>query len=544
MPKIVSVAHMRRIERAADAAGWSYEQMMLRAGGAVAAEVEARLGAPAGRSAMILVGSGNNGGDGLVAGCRLREAGWEVAAVAVSPRSPADPHAARLLERGGRIVSLQAEPGALDALTTSCNVLIDALLGTGFRLPLRPDLADVLSRVAGTLARRARPPLLVAVDCPSGLDCDTGEKAPEALKVDVTVTLGAAKPGLLRGAGAHLSGEIVVGDIGLDSEMPELREVQMELVDAKTAAAWLPRRESDAHKGTFGKIVVAAGSVNYPGSAALAGRAAYRVGAGLVCLAVPGGVQLPLVSAIPEAIWAILPHEMGVVNESAAEVLRESSEGARALVLGPGLGREETTRRFLQRLLEPGEVVPRGHIGFLHPSNEAAAEARPLPQLVLDADGLRHLAGLDGWQDRLPKNSILTPHPGEMSALTGLPVETVQANREGIAREKAAEWGQIVVLKGANTVVAAPDGRAWVLPFATAALAKAGTGDVLAGAIGGLCAQGVAAAEAAVLGAYLHGRAGVVAAERAGTTAGVLASEVADLLAIVIAELERVPGSS
>jgi NAD(P)H-hydrate epimerase len=176
-------------------------------------------------------------------------------------------------------------------------------------------------------------------------------------------------------------------------------------------------------------------------------------------------------------------------------------------------------------------------------AGEAPVPAVPLPQLIVDADGLRHLAALDGWPARLPPGAILTPHPGEMSALTGLEIDTIQANREGIAREKAAEWGQIVVLKGAHTVVAAPDGRGWVLPFATAALAKAGTGDVLAGAISGLCAQGIAAAEAAVLGAYLHGRAGMLAAEHAGSTAGVLAGEVAELLPAAIAELEKAPGA-
>jgi NAD(P)H-hydrate epimerase len=178
-------------------------------------------------------------------------------------------------------------------------------------------------------------------------------------------------------------------------------------------------------------------------------------------------------------------------------------------------------------------------MGFLPKASEAAPEAVPLPQLIMDADGLRLLAALEDWPTRLPPGSILTPHPGEMSALTGLDRETIQANREGVAREKAAEWGQVVVLKGAHTVVAAPDGRGWVIPFATAALAKAGTGDVLAGAISGLCAQGVAAVEAAVLGAFLHGRAGVLAAEKAGTTAGVLAGEVAQLLPAAMAELER-----
>jgi NAD(P)H-hydrate epimerase len=313
----------------------------------------------------------------------------------------------------------------------------------------------------------------------------------------------------------------------------------MELADAKTLRAWLPLRPPESHKGTFGKVVIAGGSINYPGSAALAAQAAYRVGAGLVTLAVPGGVQLPLVAAVLEATWVILPQEMGVLTEAAAEVLRKGCEGAGALVLGPGLGREDVTRHFLQRLLGPSESNVRARLGFLPRENEAASDAKPLPQLIIDADGLWLLSKLDNWPARLPPGSILTPHPGEMSALSGLDRDTIQANREGVAREKAAEWGQVVVLKGAHTVIAAPDGRAWVMPFATSALAKAGTGDVLAGAIGGLCVQGVAPVEAAVLAAFLHGRAGVMAAEKSGTTAGVLAGEVARLLPAAIAELAQ-----
>lgn len=477
----------------------------------------------------------------MAAGCRLRRVGMGVSAYHVLPRRPPDPHAERLQSLGGEILLAEEDPGleALGRLAAEADVVVDAVLGTGFRLPLREQVAAVLARVGEALAGRAQQPLRIAVDCPSGLECDSGAHAPAALPADVTVTLAAVKPGLLRFPGAALAGEIVVGDIGLKPEMSELREVQMELADARTVRAWLPARPPDSHKGTFGTVVIAAGSVNYPGSAALAGLAAYRVGAGLVCLAVPGGVQGTLVSVLPEAIWLILPQEMGVIAEAAADLLRKGAADAKALLIGPGLGREDVTRRFLQRLLRPSETGVRGRMGFLHSESETAPEASPLPQLVIDADGLRLLAALDDWPSRLPAGSILTPHPGEMAALTGLEADTIQSNREGVAREKASEWGHVVVLKGAHTVVAAPDGRGWVLPFASAALAKAGTGDVLAGAIAGLCAQGTPAAEAAVLAAYLHGRAGVLAAEKAGSTAGVLAGEVARLLPEVIAELAK-----
>jgi len=540
MAKIVTVEQMRRIERAADAAGWTYDDMMRRAGRSVAEAVLARLPQPADRRVLILVGAGNNGGDGLVAGGILRQAGMKVTAYLFVSRPQPDPHAEALHRLGGDLVAAADDPQAtsLERLAGEADVILDAVLGTGIRLPLREEFARRL-RVVDEAARRGRRrPLRVAVDCPTGLDCDSGAVDPAVMPADLTVTLAAAKPGLFRFPGAALTGEVVVGDIGLDPAMKELSDVQMELTDPKTLRGWLPARPPDAHKGTFGTVLIAGGSVNYPGSVALAGEAAYRVGAGLVTLAVPGAIHGLLVPALPEATWLILPQETGVIAEDAAELLRERAGNADVIVVGPGMGREETSRRFLERLLDPSEGAARGRIGFVHRPGEAAVAARGLPPLVVDADALRLLREIEGWHTRLPSGSIVTPHPGEMSALTGLETATIQANREGIAREKASEWGVVVVLKGAHTVIAAPDGRAYVLPFATAALAKAGTGDVLAGAIGGLRAQGLGAVEAAVLGAYAHGRAGVLAAEEAGSTVGVLAGEVALRLPEALAELQ------
>lgn len=538
MTKVVSVDQMRRIERAADAAGLSYDAMMRKAGAAVADAAVRLVGDPRHKRVLILVGSGNNGGDGLVAGCRLIEAGAAVTAVIVGARPSPDPHAANLERLGGTVMRV-SEIGveAIVPPARSADLVIDAVLGTGFRLPLRGMVEEAL-RKTGEIVKARRPrPLVIAVDCPSGVDCDSGEAARGTLDADLTVTLGAVKAGLLRFPAAARTGRLVVGEIGLDPKMPELAEVSMEVADAQLVREWLPRRPADSHKGTFGTAMIAGGSVNYPGSVALAGRAAYRVGAGLVCLAVPGSIQLALVSALPEATWLILPQEVGVLAEPAAEILRRESVGKQALLVGPGLGREEPTRRFMARLVTGGEAPSRGRIGFIHDEKVGGGAKAALPQLVIDADGLRLLADHNDWPTRMPPGSILTPHPGEMAAITGLDTQTIQANREGVAREKAAEWGHIIVLKGAHTVVAAPDGRAWVLPFATAALAKAGTGDVLAGAIAGLCAQGVGAVEASVLGAYLHGRAGELAEAEWKTSAGVLAGEVADRLPEAISEL-------
>jgi NAD(P)H-hydrate epimerase len=527
--KIVTVEQMKQIEAAADAAGWTYAQMMDKAGEAVARAILSRLASPGGRRVVVLAGSGNNGGDGLVAGRLLVEADMQVAVYLARERPADDPHLSALRDRGCLIATASDDQRqrVLANLVRACDVFVDAVLGTGFRLPLRSELAEVLLAARSALEEQGFPPLRVAVDCPSGVDCDTGETAPEAIQADVTVTLAAMKPGLLRLPGRRLAGEILVADIGIDPRQTQLGQVDMEWISSDDVRAWLPERPPDAHKGTFGTAVIAAGSINYPGSAGLAGRAAYRVGAGLVTLAVPAEIQPMLVAAILEATWVLLPEEMGVIAKGGADVLRNELARATALLIGPGFGQDETTRGFLERLLTtPKDSAARSDIGFVHEAASTMTSASALPPLVVDADGLRLLAGLPDWPKRIPPLTILTPHPGEMAALTGEPLDALQTDRLATAKGWAAEWGHVVVLKGAHTVVAEPNGRTAVLPFATAALARAGTGDVLAGAIVGLRAQGVGAYESAVLGGFLHGRAGELAAEKAGGVDGVLASDV------------------
>jgi NAD(P)H-hydrate epimerase len=230
-----------------------------------------------------------------------------------------------------------------------------------------------------------------------------------------------------------------------------------------------------------------------------------------------------------------------VISAEAADVLAENLERATALLIGPGFGLEDTTRDFLTHFLEGSLATRRAapRIGFVPAESRTSAQAsRSLPPLVLDADGLKLLAKIPDWQKKLPSPAILTPHPGEMSVLTGLPVDEIQADRQGISRRFAGEWGHVVVLKGAFTVIAAPNGGTTVIPVANAALARAGTGDVLAGLIVGLRAQGLGAVEAATAGAWIHARAGLEAAEAVGTSASVLAGDLVDAIPDVLAELE------
>jgi hydroxyethylthiazole kinase-like uncharacterized protein yjeF len=325
-----------------------------------------------------------------------------------------------------------------------------------------------------------------------------------------------------------------VADIGCPPDLPALQEVSLQLATADTVRALLPMRPPDSHKGTFGKAMIVAGSINYTGAVALAAEAAYRAGAGLVTLAIPSAIYAPLASHLTETTYVLLPHTMGAINEHAVDLLLESVKGYNALLVGPGLGRDEKTGLFLERLLSHKRAIGRGPIGFVRETEKGnQSEENLLPPMVIDADALNLLSEMNDWARFVPPNCILTPHPGEMSRLTGLEISDIQADRIGIARERAADWKQVVILKGAYTIVAAPDGRVTIIPFANPALATAGTGDVLAGTVTSLLAQGLVPYDAAVAGAFIHGSAGEMAGKelgQAGTMAGDLPGHLAAVL--------------
>jgi NAD(P)H-hydrate epimerase len=258
-------------------------------------------------------------------------------------------------------------------------------------------------------------------------------------------------------------------------------------------------------------------------------------------MAIPAALHGTLAGRFPEATWVLLPHEMGVISSSGAEVLAKNFERASALLIGPGFGTENSTKEFIENLLEGKYTAKKNaqRIGFVRQETEKTEENNTkLPPLIFDADGLKLLAKISDWQKKIPAPAILTPHPGEMSVLTGLSKEEIQEDRQAIASKYAKEWGHVVVLKGAFTVIASPDGRMTVIPVASPALARAGTGDVLAGLIVGLRAQGLDAFEAAVAGAWIHAQAGLYAADDLGTTASVLAGDVLDSVSDVISDLE------
>ena len=548
--KVTTAEEMRELERLADKGGLSYQEMMENAGRAAAQAIHDRLKAESAQI-LVLVGPGNNGGDGLVTARYLPEWGHAVSVYIWKRDMEDDPNLERATDLGVSIVRADDDKKheQLDRLVLECDIIVDALLGIGVSGLLRGDLPELLDYVRARLFLRGesamtrasirRPtdacqpgephPLIVAIDLPSGMDADTGAIDGHALRADVTVTFAHPKRGHFLYPAASYVGELVVADIGVDPALAE--DLPVRVATPEFVAELLPPRPSDAHKGTFGKCLVVAGSTQYVGAPCLASRAAYRSGAGLVTLAVPGAIH-PLVAAkLTETTFLMLPHDMGVLVPDAVRLLSEQVGGYDALLLGPGLGQEDTTAEFVAALLGSREAsrAMRRRIGFCLSTEETSATGLKLPPMVIDADGLNLLAKCEAWHRHIPPGSVLTPHPGEMARLLECELENVALDRFGVAGGAAARWGCTVVLKGAYTLVASPDGGAAVIPFATPALATAGTGDVLAGAIAGLMAQGLSGHDAAVCGAYLHGWAGQKLEHRLGR-AGAVAGDLLPVL--------------
>ena len=382
--KIVTISEMKSIEAAADNAGLTFAMMMDSAGQAVAEQILARVSKVSEAKVVVLCGSGNNGGDGLVAANRLAEAGAAVSVYSLKPLDETDAKVQRLREKGLLLVDAENDQRwrVLKNLMGGVTVLIDAVFGTGARLPIKGRPADLLKQVAKLLLERTgEPPLRVAVDCPSGLDCDTGALDANALPADVTVTFAAAKRGQFAFPGAEAVGELEVVDIGIDGiKLPQLDNLKITLATSDLVRGLLPARPRNAHKGTFGRVLVAAGSVNYTGAAYLSAAAAYRVGAGLVTLAVVPPVYGILAGHLPEATWLMLPHEQGVIAGGAVDVLRANYARTQALLVGPGLGMERETGEFMERWLgadkAPGQR--HGQFGFVSPRvNSGGTGGRP-----------------------------------------------------------------------------------------------------------------------------------------------------------------------
>lgn len=476
--------------------------------------LEKAFGRMEGRRALVVCGPGNNGGDGMAVARHLHNAGVEVACALLRETSRLSPDAAvqaKILDKMGLSPVACADEGSLaslDDLARGADLLVDAIFGTGLARPV-----EGIDRRAIELLNAARGKRL-SIDLPSGVCADTGRTLGAAVRADATVALGLPKAGHFLPPGAGFTGRLFVADIGIPRELFAGSAPPRELIDTAAARERLPARAPDGHKGTFGRVIALAGSSPYAGAALLTALGAMRIGAGLVTLASTRECLDLLTARHPEATRLELP-STGAGGIDAAALRAAFDEAAletAVFAIGPGLGRDGA---------------------LLEACRDLFSRAR---RAVLDADGLHALTGggrVDGGERK-----VITPHPGEAAALLGVPREEVNADRIGAARELSSRFGVNALLKGAGSVLALTDGAVRINTSGSNALAKGGSGDVLAGFVAGLMAQGAGAGDAATLAAFLHGASGERAAKERSDYS-VLPAEIADGVGQVIMELGR-----
>jgi NAD(P)H-hydrate epimerase len=506
MIPILTPAEASALDRAAQERGIAVETLMENAGRELAAATIDLLGGAYGRRAVVVCGKGNNGGDGLVAARHLARRGVAVCAVLLEPpdryRDAAATNLRRLTGTGVRVRPF--ERSTIEHELARADVAIDAIFGTGFRGAVDGAPADAIDALnTGGIS-------LVAADIPSGVDGETGGVEGRAVRADVTVTFGVAKPGVVLPPGAVYAGVLEIVDIGVPEDVVAS---DLALVTQADVEAWLPSRSFDTHKRDAGYVAVIAGSRAMTGAPGLAAGAAYRAGAGLVALAVPETI-LPVVQpVVREAVFAPLPETSSGSIAGTSDRLDEILGQADAVAIGPGLTTDERTGSFVRELVRTSSVP-----------------------VVLDADGLNAFAGRAAELAERRADLVLTPHAGEFARLADVAAADIASDRVGQARKLAATTDAVVLLKGSRTLVSAPDGSVRINPTGGAYLATGGTGDVLTGVIAGLLARGVPPLDAASAAAFVHGVAGSRAAARTGE--GTVAGDVLEHLAPAMTEIE------
>ena len=501
MTFITTTAQMKAAEERSEQKGVSRVTLMQNAAEQCLEAIQRRIGKIAYKRFAVLCGSGNNGGDGVELAALLREQGGDVTVLLTDclPDTEVSRACMEMRSEKPTTLSCREKPDAAKDLLRAADIIIDCVFGTGFHGELPSAAADMFAFADSECSG-----LKIAVDIPSGINGDSGEIADNAFKPDVTYVLGAMKAGLLNYPACELCGETEVLDIGIADGCYDEYEA---VFTPPSIMDKLPSRPAHANKGDFGKLLNVAGSINYIGAAILSCRAALRIGTGLVTLASTEYVMAAAASAMPECVYFPLHQDdRGYIYSANAKMLSEAAEKATAVSAGCGMGNNENTAILVEALLKSGNCP-----------------------IILDADGINCISDNINVLKDNDRPIILTPHPGEFARLLGISVAEVQANRLERARRFARDYGVVVLLKGMNTVIAAPDGRVTVNPTGNNALSKAGCGDVLTGIIAGLAAQGTEPYEAAVLGAYIHGK---CADELAKThnPASVLAGELVEYL--------------
>ena len=518
--KVVTAAEMRQIDQdTIEGIGIPGIVLMETAGNAIVRAITHHY--PTSHRIGILVGKGNNGGDGLVIARQLAHAGRDVHLFLVSPPESFTGEAKINLQIA-RKLALRIDAIGTDTARTAdaniagCELLVDAIFGTG----LRGTVRDAIATVINTVNRLATP--ILSVDLPSGLDADTGQPLGTCVQADRTVTIGLPKRGLLVHPGAELAGKLEVVDIGFPEQVVDAQGIKVNWTTTAQAAQWVPPRPLASHKGTYGRVLVVAGSTGMTGAAALASEAALRAGAGLVTLATPKHLNPILEGLLPEVMTLPVPETAaGSLSASATATLLEFAEKTKSVIaIGPGLSQYPETVTLVHQLVRE--------------NREQGLNLR----LVIDADALNAIAHAPEIIALLNRETVLTPHPGEMSRLTSTSVASLEADRIRTVQQFASDHNLTLIFKGAPTVTGLPNGDVWINSTGNPGMATGGMGDVLTGIIAGLMAQGHASETAAVLGVYIHGLAGDRTAEAVGMH-GLTASDVLKAVPQAIASLTQ-----
>lgn len=506
--KAVTTEQIRQLDQQTISLGTPGAELMERAGFAVARTTMEYLRRRDARSVLLFAGKGNNGGDAIVAARHLAGAGCQAGLVLLCHRKELQGDALDHFQKLVAAVRVLEQP-TLDQLAEIVGevqpaVVVDGLLGTGLKGEVREPYATAVKVINGL----HKP--VVAIDIPSGLDSDTGEVRGVCVHADTTVTMGLPKIGLLKPSAAEYVGRIETADIGFPRKLVDDLQTDVELVTARDVAALLPRRRRAAHKGDFGHLLVIAGSEGYTGAPILAATAAARAGVGLVTLAVPRSIYRTVASNCPPEVMP-RPADFDKLDPT-------DFAGFNAVALGPGLGQQARTQKMIWKVVS----------GWF-------------PPMVVDADALNGIAqGVAGLK-KLHKPLVFTPHPGEMGRLVGKTSKEVQANRWEVARGFAKEYEVVTVLKGAGTVIVEKTGPLWVNSTGNPGMAKGGSGDALTGIIGAFLAQGMAPADAALAGVYIHGLAGDLASAAVGERA-MLTSDLIGHLGAAFGTLDEAGG--
>ena len=523
--KVVTAAEMRQIDQhTIQGIGIPGIVLMETAGSAIVRAIEQHY--PTCKRIGICAGKGNNGGDGIVIARQLAHIGYDVHLFLVSPPDSFTAEAQINLQiaknLGLRIIELilksppdkgRGSPYGLHTVDFlgglgdlggyNCDLLVDAILGTGLRGEVRHPIATIINAINNL------PTPILSVDLPSGLDADTGNPPGTCVRADRTVTIGLPKRGLLVHPGAELAGKLEVVDIGFPEQVIAAQNIKAHWTTTAQAAEWMPQRPSASHKGTYGRVLVVAGSTGMTGAAALASEAALRVGTGLVTLAVPKQLNAILEGLLPEVMTLPLSEtDTGSLAISATPTILEYAEKTKSvLAIGPGLSQNPETVTLVHQLVRENQ--------------EQGLDLR----MVIDADGLNALAHDRKIISLLGRETVLTPHPGEMARLANTPIPTLETDRIRTAQNFANKHSVTLVFKGAPTVTGTPNGDVWINSTGNPGMATGGMGDLLTGIIAGLLAQGVPSERAAALGVYIHGLAGDIASKKLGMH-GLIASDV------------------